>query len=63
MANFVAGTDVVQFDHTLFTDFAAVQSHAQQVGADTLINDDGGNILTLHDVKLASLHASDFHFA
>jgi len=41
---------------------AAVLSHMQQVGLDVLVAHDPTNVVTLHDVVLANLHASDFHF-
>ena len=58
---FAPGTDAIQFDHTMFADFAAVQSHMQQVGPDVVITHDPQNVVTLHDVLLANLHVSDFH--
>ena len=41
---------------------AAVLSHMQQVGSDVLVAHDPTNVVTLHDVVLANLYASDFHF-
>ncbi len=38
---------------------AAVLSHMQQVGSDVLVAHDPTNVVTLHDVVLANLHASD----
>ena len=57
---FAAGTDVIQFDHTIFADVADVQSHMQQIGSDVVIEYDPQNVVTLHDVLLANLHVSDF---
>ena len=57
---FAAGTDVIQFDHTIFADVADVQSHMQQIGSDVVIAYDPQNVVTLHDVLLANLHVSDF---
>ncbi|MBR0717279.1 VCBS domain-containing protein [Bradyrhizobium liaoningense] len=42
---------------------ADIQSHAQQVGADTVITFGGGDSLTLANVTLGSLVDSDFIFA
>jgi serralysin len=39
-----------------------VQSHAAQSGSDTVVTVDASNTLTLKNVTLASLHASDFLF-
>jgi hypothetical protein len=49
-------------DSTLFANFAAVQSHAQQVGADTVITFDAANTITLKNVTLSSLNVDDFQF-
>jgi Ca2+-binding RTX toxin-like protein len=57
---FAAGTDVIQFDHTIFADVADVQSHMQQIGSDVVIAYRPQNVVTLHDVLLADLHMSDF---
>ena len=58
---FAAGTDAIQFDHTIFADVADVQSHMQQIGSDVVIAHDPQNVVTLHDVPLGNLHMSDFH--
>ena len=62
ITNFVSGLDGIYLDHNEFADFAAVQSHAQQIGADTVISYDANDSISLHNVALANLHASDFHF-
>jgi len=43
-----------------WTTFADVQSHASQIGADTLIDFGGGNSITLVGVSAGSLTAADF---
>jgi VCBS repeat-containing protein len=60
--NFNVQKDTIQIDDTLFADFAAVQSHAAQMGADTVITHDAANTITLQDIALSNLHASDFLF-
>ncbi|MEA2743114.1 MAG: hypothetical protein QOG25_1485 [Acetobacteraceae bacterium] len=60
--NFNVHNDTIQIDHTLFANFAAVQSHAAQMGADTVITHDGANTITLEGVALSNLHAHDFLF-
>jgi Ca2+-binding RTX toxin-like protein len=62
IADFAAGQDHLQIDHTIFGDFAAVQQHMQQVGGDVVITYDANNSITLHDAVMANLHASDFLF-
>ena len=65
ISDFVAGlggADAIQFDTDLFADFAAVQSHAAQVGNDTVIALDVDNSVTLASVALSSLVTDDFRF-
>ncbi len=58
---FKAGSDVIEFDHSVFADANDVMSHLYQIGTNALIVVDDHNIVTLHDMQVASLHASDFH--
>ncbi len=46
----------------MFANFAAVQSHMAQVGADVVITHDGANAITVKGVTLASLSSADFAF-
>jgi len=62
VTDFGTGPDHIQFDHTVFANFAAVQAAMTQVGADTVITH-GTDTLTLQHVTASSLHASDFLFA
>jgi len=62
ITNFVSGPDRIYLDHGEFADFASVQSHAQQLGNDTVITFDSNDTITLQNVVLANLHASDFSF-
>ena len=62
IADFAAGQDHLQIDHSIFGNFAAVQQHMQQVGDDVVITYDASNSITLHDVAMANLHANDFLF-
>jgi len=57
------GNDVIQLDASAFANFAAVQSHAQQVGLDVVITLDAANTITLQNTALASLNSGDFLFA
>ncbi|ATN32509.1 hypothetical protein ACO34A_01630 [Rhizobium sp. ACO-34A] len=62
ITDFQAGagaSDVLEFDSSLFADFEAVLAAAAQVGNDTLITYDAGNVLTLKNVALTSLHQDD----
>ena len=60
--DFDTSHDHLQIDHSIFNNFAAVQSHMQQVGNDTVITYDAADTITLLNVHVASLHASDFVF-
>ena len=65
VTDFAAGAaigDVLQFDASLFADFATVMSHAEQVGANTVITLDAANTITLNNVTLSNLNANDFLF-
>jgi hypothetical protein len=65
IVDFVAGVgagDVIQFDQALFADFAAVLSHAQQVGANTVVTFDTNNTITLNAITLSNLASDDFRF-
>ena len=57
--NFAPGTDALQFSQSMFADAAAVLSDAQQVGSDVVITHDSLNVVTLHNMQLTNLHASD----
>jgi Ca2+-binding RTX toxin-like protein len=56
------GHDVIEFDDAQFADFAAVMSHATQVGSDVLISLDPTHSVTLQSMTLAKLVADDFRF-
>ena len=60
--DFHPGQDTIDLDHTLFADFAAVQSHLTTAGANTVITFDANDTITLVNVAPANLHATDFHF-
>ena len=61
ITDFGDGPDQIQFDHTVFANFAAVQAATTQVGLDTVITH-GADSITLQHVTASSLHASDFLF-
>ena len=52
--------DIVQFDHTVFADFSAVQAHMAQNGTGMVITLDANNTIELQNTDLSQLHASDF---
>jgi VCBS repeat-containing protein len=63
ITDFTPGTDFVQFDHALFTNFADVQAHATNDGqGNAVITYDANDSITLQHVALANLHAADFLF-
>jgi hypothetical protein len=51
--------DKLVFDHHMFADAASVLSHAAQHGSDVVITYNHWNVLTLHNVALSSLSASN----
>ena len=59
--NFTPGTDALQFSQAMFANVAAVLNDAQQVGSNVVITHDPQNVVTLHNVQLSNLHASDIH--
>ena len=59
--NFTPGTDALQFSQSMFATVAAVLSDAQQVGSNVVITHDPQNVVTLQNMQLANLHASDIH--
>ena len=59
--NFAPGTDALQFSQSMFADAQAVLSDAQQVGSDVVITHDSLDVVTLHNMQFANLHASDVH--
>jgi hypothetical protein len=58
--NFTQGMDELQFSQSIFSDPDAALSAAQQVGSDVVITHDALNVVTLHNVQLVNLQASDF---
>ncbi len=61
VTDFVSG-DFIEFSTSAFSSFAAVQAHAAQVGADTVITLDNDNTVTLQNVDVGNLKAADFSF-
>jgi Ca2+-binding RTX toxin-like protein len=63
ITDFVDGVDRVGVAKALAADFASLQAHAAQVGADVVITYDQNTSLTLQQFSLANLSASDFLFS
>ncbi len=59
--NFTPNTDALQFNQSMFASIAAVLSDAQQVGSNVVITHHAQNVVTLHNLQLTNLHASDIH--
>jgi 20S proteasome alpha/beta subunit len=59
--NFVPGTDELEFSQSMFSTVPEVLNDAQQVGSDVVITHDPQNVVTLHNMQLSSLLASDVH--
>ena len=65
VTDFTAGAaseDLVQFDTTVFGDFASVLAAAADVGSNTVITIDATSSITLQNVLVAELHQDDFSF-
>ena len=62
IVGFDTNKDVVQFNHALFANYAAVMGSAHREGHDTVITHDASNTVTLENVAISSLHASNFQF-
>ena len=60
ITDFAAGEDHLEISHSIFANYATLQQHMQQVGNDVIITYDADNSITLQNVQMANLHASDF---
>jgi serralysin len=63
VTNFGTAKDTLNFNATLFANFAAAMSSASQVGANTVFTIDANDSVTLDNVAKTSLTASNFHFS
>jgi Ca2+-binding RTX toxin-like protein len=63
ITDFTDGEDVLDIDDAIFADFADVQANMQQAGNDVVITFDANNTITLQNVNIGSLSASDFLFS
>ncbi|KMO13263.1 calcium-binding protein, partial [Methylobacterium indicum] len=61
VTDFASG-DLIEFSTSAFSNFADVQASISQIDADTVINLDAGNTVTLRNVTASSLTSSDFLF-
>jgi len=64
VTDYHAGEDVIEIDHTIFADFAALFAHAADDGhGNTIITVDANDTITLIGVTTSILqqHQSDFH--
>jgi Ca2+-binding RTX toxin-like protein len=62
ITGFNTSRDVLQFDTTLFANYAAVMADTRQVGANAIITYDANDSVTLNGVQASRLTASDFRF-
>ena len=63
ITDFSPATGLIDFNHNDFASFAAVQANAAQQGANVVITSAAaGGSLTLDNLQLAALHASNFNF-
>jgi Ca2+-binding RTX toxin-like protein len=63
VTNFGLAKDTLQFNASLFANFAAAMAAATQVGANTVFTIDANDKVTLDNVTKTSLTASNFHFS
>jgi Ca2+-binding RTX toxin-like protein len=62
VANFGVAKDVLQFNMTLFANFASAMAAASQSGANKVFTIDADDSVTLYNVNKSDLTASNFHF-
>jgi hypothetical protein len=62
IANFHTSNGVLQFNPALLNNYTAAMKDAKQVGADTVLTVDANDSVTLQNVNMSSLTASNFHF-
>lgn len=62
ITDFQVGSEIIVLDATAYADFAAVQSRSIQVGANVVITLNPSTSLTLENVQLTQLSASNFIF-
>jgi len=60
VTDYTDGADRLDFTNFGLSGFDAIQSHIQQVGADTVITMDGGEVIILQNVLASVLDAGDF---
>jgi Ca2+-binding RTX toxin-like protein len=63
VTNFSTAKDTLNFNATLFANFAAAMADAAQVGANTVFTIDANDTVTLDNVLKTSVTASNFHFS
>jgi hypothetical protein len=63
ISGFNPARDVIQFNPLLFANYAAAFANTKQVGADTVIQVDATNSVTLNSVTANALSAKNFHFS
>jgi Ca2+-binding RTX toxin-like protein len=57
-----SAADHLEFDHSVFGSFQAVENATHQIGGDTVITFDPNNSVTLQNFDMRGLHASHFSF-
>jgi VCBS repeat-containing protein len=62
ITNYNANKDIIELDHSQFTNLGAVHDATHQVGANTVIDDHAGDTITLVGVSLSQLHFNASHF-
>ena len=60
IVDFTEGEDKIDFDPAIFATIDDILAHTQQVGSDTVITVDQASSVTLTNVDMSTLSASDF---
>ena len=62
VTNFSTAKDTLQFNASLFANFAAAMTNATPSGANTVFTIDANDSVTLDNIAKSSLTAGNFHF-
>jgi hypothetical protein len=62
IGNFTPGTDEIDLNPAIFSDFRALLAATQDVNGSAVITDAAHDTITIEHVTKAQLQASDFHF-
>jgi hypothetical protein len=63
ITGFQTSSDVIQFNAALFANYSAVMANTTQAGANTVIQINANNSVTLDNVAASSLSSNNFHIS